>query len=262
MEHNSSVGQTGGRAASLMNEIAQDVGIASGDISAADVAALNAAAVWPDLGLYLGLDDRLTALEAMDYLCTSVRAWYGFDRLGVLRMAQLTAPQEAAAAYRFQPAEILQVSRRPGDDAGAGVPAWAVKARYFRNWTVQSDSDLAGSVTAAQRQYKTQEWRNARYTDATIKNKHAQATEHEFDSAITTEGNMQTEALQRLNLLKGERSMYDVRVHLRLSMISVIELGAVVLVDFPRFGMTGRAFAIIGILHNPLGQTAELTLWG
>jgi hypothetical protein len=214
-----------------MNEIAQDVGIASGDISAADVAALNAAAVWPDLGLYLGLDDRLTALEAMDYLCTSVRAWYGFDRLGVLRMAQLTAPQEAAAVY-------------------------------FRNWTVQGDSDLAGSVTAAQRQYKTQEWRNARYTDATIKNKHAQATEHEFDSAITTEGNMQTEALQRLNLLKVERAIYDMRVHLHLSMISVIELGAVVLVDFPRFGMTGRAFAIIGILHNPLGQSADLTLWG
>ena len=56
--------------------------------------------------------------------------------------------------------------------------------------------------------------------------------------------------------------MYDVRIRLKFSMISTIDLGSVVMIDVPRFGMASKAFVVTGILHDALRQTADLTLWG
>jgi hypothetical protein len=253
---------TSARPGNMLSEIAQDAGIAAGDVSAGDVSALNAAYPYGDMGVMLPLDGTQTALELMDYIAASVGAWYGFDRLGVLRMQQLAAPSLADAVYTFGAHEILTVARRSSDDAGAGVPAWASKIRYYRNWSPMSDGDFAGSVSLTDRQWLREEWRNTRGLDASVKTKHPQAWEVEYDSASVTVSGVANEADRRLALLKVERALYEVKVHLRLSMISLIELGAVVRLDIDRFGLREKPLRITSILHDPRAQTAELTLWG
>jgi len=261
-QYDTAFGATSGRAASLMQEIAEDAGIATADISAADVTALNAATAYPDMGVWLGLDDASTALQLMDYLATSVGAWYGFDRLGSLRMAQLAAPTLGAVVHTFGAHEILDLHRRSSQDAGAGVPAWDVKVRYYRNWTPQRPADLAGSVTLVNRQFKTQEWRNSRGLDATVKTKHPLAWSIEYDTASITEAYMAIEADRRLALLKVDRALYEARVHVAPALLESLELGAVVRFDLTRFGLTEKPLLITGILHDPRAQAADLTLWG
>jgi hypothetical protein len=253
---------TSGRAGSLISKIAQDMGIAAGDVSSADVTALNTAAPYGDLGALIPLDGRRTALEIMDFIAGSVGAWYGFDRLGVLRMKQLTSPVFGDDVMMFEAADILGLQRQSSEDSGAGVPAWAIKVRYAPNYTVQSDGELAGSVSLTDRQWKRQEWRNSRSTDATIKNKHLLAGEVEYDSACITLASMTSEANRRLALLKVDRGLYNLRLRLKTSLITTVDLGSIVRVDTTRFSMNAKAFVVVGILHDPLLQVAELTLWG
>jgi hypothetical protein len=263
-EYSGTPGTDPGKAAYLLQEIAEDSGIATADISAADVTALNALAVFytPHFGIYLEPDAPTTALQAMDLIANGCQVWYGFDRLGKLRMQRMSAPSLGDSVYTFGAHEVLSLRRRASDDAGAGVPAWSVAYRYFPNYTVQRDSDLAGSVTLVNRQYKREEWRSAKSTDAAIKTKHLLAQEIGFDCYVAAQPTAATFAADLLALLKVERALYEVKVHLRLSMISLIELGAVVRLDIDRFGLLDKPLRITGILHDPRAQTAELTLWG
>ncbi len=261
-QYDTSTGMTSGRAASLMQEIAEDAGIATADISAADVTALNAATAYPDMGVWLGLDDASTALQLMDYLATSVGAWYGFDRLGSLRMAQLAAPTLGAEVHTFGAHEILDLHRRSSQDAGAGVPAWDVKVRYYRNWTPMRPADLAGSVSITDRQWYTQEWRNSRGLDAAVQTKHPLAWSIEYDSAGVVDAGVAIEANRRLALLKVNRALYEARVHVGPALLATLDLGAVVRFDVDRFNLREKPLLITGILHDPRAQAADLTLWG
>lgn len=253
-----------GKPAYLLQEIAEDAGIATADISSADVTALNALSVFnsPHFGIYLETDSITSALQAMDLIANGGQIWYGFDRLGKLRMQRMTAPSLADSVYAFGAHEVLSLRRRAAEDAGAGVPAWSVAYRYFPNYTVQRDADLAGSVTLVNRQWKREEWRSSNTTDAAIKTKHLLAQEIGFDCYVAAQAIANTLALDLLALLKGERALYEAKVRLRLPMISLIELGAVVRLDIDRFGLMEKPLRITGILHDPIRQTAELTLWG
>lgn len=76
----------------LFNSILTYAGIASGNISAADITALDAAASYAT-GLATPWDRDMTTLEALDILCASVGAWYGADRDGVFRIGRIEIPQ-------------------------------------------------------------------------------------------------------------------------------------------------------------------------
>ena len=245
-------------AAQILKQLALDVGLPAGDISAADVTALDTANS-AELGLWVS--DDSAALSALDEVAASVGAWYGFDRTGVLRMGRVIAPAGTPAAV-LTTLEVVQIERLPSNDTGKGLPIWRATVNYAKNYTVQP-SDLAGAVTATTRAYLALGVRGEQTEDAAIKIKHKLAPEMTRDTLIVTQAAAATEAARLLALHKVERETYQVDVWLDTALAQSLDLGNVVSLAYPRFGLTaGKLFIVTGIDADFARGKLKLTLWG
>lgn len=242
------------RAGALLSRIAQQMGLTAGEVSAADVAALDAAAAY-ELGAVVQGDE--TALAVMDRVALSVGAWYGFDRLGVLRLGRLVAPSGTPAT------DLTEISitglERIAQDA---LPAWRVVLGWGRNETVQTD-DVAGSVTAARRAWLAESARTATAEDATVKNRYKLAGELRRETLLTTQANAEAEAARLLALYKVRRDTFKVRARLSAEEVEEIDLGQVVRLTWGRYGLSaGRLFVVTGLRQDFERDAVEMTLWG
>jgi hypothetical protein len=119
--------------------------LTSGEISSADVSALDAKNS-AEVGIYIADGSTTTILQCLDQVLGSIGAWYVPDINGVLRMGRLEAPAGTPDITLTDGTDITNLERVRSNDAGKGVPAYKVNLRYQKNWTVQSGSDLAGSI--------------------------------------------------------------------------------------------------------------------
>lgn len=244
-------------AAQMLKHLAEDAGLTAGEISSADVTALESAnsAV---LGIWLEGDG--TFREAMDSIAESVGAWYGFDSAGVLRMGHLTAPSGTPVLTLYDYDTHDGIERRPLKDNT--VPIWRAVCRHTHNWTVQA-SDLAGSVTDARRAWLTEHSRAANSDDAAIKTQWLLAGEMERDTLLTSAADAATEAARLLALHKVRRDLFDVPVTLDILTNNSLKLMDVVELELARFGMdSGKSFRLIGIRVELDKHRAILSLWG
>lgn len=244
-------------AAQLMKAMASTI-IAPADINTADVSAIDSAnssevGFWTD-----GADD---CDEGINEIANSIGAWWGFDRLGKMRMARLEAPSGTPAAY-LTASDIIRIDRVASNDAGRGIPAWKVALNYKKFYSVQ-ENDLAGAVSITRRADLAKEYRTVEASDATVKTRHTLATPLEFDTLLIDATAAQTEATRRLTLYKAERATITARLGLDPSLLSTIDLGAVVRLTLPRFGMSaGRDFRVIGLQPDYRLGVIDVTLWG
>lgn len=244
-------------AAQMLKRLAEDAGLTPGEISGADVTALDAANS-NVLGIWLG--GEITFAAAMDGIANSIGAWYGFDPAGVLRMGRLAAPGGTPAITLRDYDTHDGIERRPLKDGA--VPVWRTVCRHTRNWTVQA-SDLAGAVTAARRAALAEEWRAANSDDAAIKTQWLLAGEMERDTLLVSASDAATEAARLLALYKVRRDLYDVPVTLDILTGNSLKLMDVVGLDMARFGMGGgKPFRLIGIRVELDNHRAILSLWG
>lgn len=210
-------------AAQILNDMAvfQDIdGPAPLSISASDVSALKTLQPAP-LGIFV--TGETTILQAMDEVAASIGAWYGFDRLGVLRMGRLDAPGGTPAAEIGEP-NILRIARVPSKDEAAGIPAFRVKVNHERNWTVQT-TDLNGAVTAARRGYLAQEWRSVTAEDLGVKERHLLSPEISRDTLMTVAADASAEAARSLALYKEDREIYEADLWLSDALMTACEPG-------------------------------------
>lgn len=258
--------------AQILKQMALDSGFSSGEISAADVTALDAIA--PQV-VGIWISDTSTFQQSMDLVAASVGAWYGFDSAGLLRMGQLLAPSGTPAVTLYDYDVLNGVERRPPRDEG--IPVWRVVLGYAKNWTVQG-SDVAGIVTAASRSYLAQEYRYAESNDPSIKTQWLLAgtmsatldpgdvidtADNSATTLLTSASDADAEAARRLILYKDRRDLFDVPVSLDFISVNTLALGSVIDIQLPRFGMgAGRIFRLIGISLALAAGTATLTLWG
>ena len=246
-------------AAQLMYLLATSyAGIAPGDVSTADMSVLDAANN-AEVGLWAG--DETTCADAMDQIANSVGAWWGFDRLGVLRMQQLEAPS-GAQAIDISQAEIIRIDRVETNDAGRSVPTWRVNLGYKKVWLTQ-DSDLDGTVADSRRAELREEYRHTLAEDATIKTAHLLASDLEFNTLLIDATAAANEATRRLGLYKARRDRFEVRAALTPSMVSAVDLGAVIKVTHPRYGLAGgKLLRVIGLQTDLRTGVVTMTLWG
>ena len=244
-------------AAQVLKAMALSTGIISGDISSADVSALDAAN-GAEVGYWTDSDNTNSA---MDDVSNSVGAWWGFDRLGKLRMQRLETPSGTPSAY-LSASDIIKIDRVASNDAGRGIPAWKVALNFKRFYTVQPN-DLAGAVTITRRADLAKEYRTAEASDTTIQTRHKLATPLEFNTLLVDSTAAQTEATRLLNLYKSERATITARLGLDPSLISTLDLGAVVRLTLTRFGMdAGKDFRVIGLQPDYRLRIIDVTLWG
>jgi hypothetical protein len=233
-------------------------GIAVGSISAADVAAMDAAnsAV---LGFYQDTETPLSDL--LDRIAQTLGAFWGIDRTGVFRLQRLVAPA-GAPVLSFTQNSLEGLDRVATSDEDRGVPLWRVTLNYGRNYTVQDAQTLAGSVTAARRSQLGQEWRTVKVEDAAVKTVHRLAPELTIDTLYTTEADATTEATRVLTLRKVRRD----RIHFTVpfdSSTATLDLGVLISVAYPRFGYTaGKLFTTIGVDPDARARRMLVTAWG
>lgn len=243
--------------AQVIKALALAAGLSSGEVSAADVAALdtlNSAVV----GIWID-DATTTFANAMDQIAASLGAWYGFDGAGVLRMGQLTAPSGTPVLTLYDYDCQDGIERRPPKDNG--TPVWSVTVNHSKNWTVQT-SGLAGSASA-RAGFVGQERRAANSADASIKTQWQLSDVLIVDGLLTTASDALGEAARLLALQKVRRDVFDVPVNISVLTNSAVRLMDVISIQLPRFGMnSGRLFRLIGIALNLSRGTVTFTVWG
>ncbi len=227
-----------------------------GSIPATDVTAMDTAnsAV---CGVYVS--DDTTIAQALDFVVGGVGGYYGFDQTGTIRMGILTAPSGSPVATILR-TDMLSIERQPAKDAG--IPIWRATINYSKLGRAQP-TDLASSVTAAERARLQDTWRASSSADASIKTQFLMAGEITRDSPLTDDTAAATEAARVLALYKVRRDVLEVPVHIDFATENGLWLLQVVNVTISRFGLNaGKLFRIIGIRFELGSRRAVLTLWG
>lgn len=235
-------------AADLLVAIARDAGVPDADIVMTDAAALDVlngavTGTWADADA--------TPQTLMDTIAGSIGAWYGFDRLSRLRMGRLDAPAGTPVVTWGEETQMALTVR------AAGVPAWSVAVNYARNYTTQTDVAAAAARTVA---WLAQEYRTSTGENPAIKVPWPHADELSFDTGLANELDAVAESQRRLALYGVRRLTLDVDVP--VTELGEVDLGDVVALDTPRFGLSGRLFRVIGINTGFTHGRAALVLWG
>ncbi len=109
--------------------------ISSGEISSADVTALDALNS-AEVGIHINAET--TVLAALDQVLGSIGGWSAFDVNGVLRMGRLEVPS-GAPDLALTGDDCLDLERVASNDDGRGVPPYKVNLQYQKNYTIQGD---------------------------------------------------------------------------------------------------------------------------
>jgi len=247
-------------AAQLMSQVLHRAGIAPNDISAADIAALDADAPY-QVGYWLGHSGEMTGIEMMDKLSNSAGAWWGADRNGTFRMAQVKSPDSGSSIGTLTTTDIVKVDRVRSTDQGSGVPAYRVKLNYLQYQEVIND--LGASVPATVKSERAERFRQVVASDSAVMTQWPKAVEIEFDTYIALKADADTEVARRFLLYKVVRDTLPVQVHMDSPLAALIDLGKVITVQLPRFNYSaGKKFLITGIRTNQQNNLFDLTLWG
>lgn len=239
------------------------------EVSDADVAALNADNP-ATVGIYL--DAQVSIGGVLDQILGSIGAWYGADRLSVMRMQRMELPGPPTVTLRrfgigtdaaLDELDIVDLRFLPTADQDRGVPTWQVSLDYARNWTVQSGNGLAGDVADARRSYLAQPTRTAVATDEAVKTPNPAAVTKEVSTLILAQADAEAEAERILALYKTARDFAEIDTPLLPEALQAVDLGVSVTVVIPRFGYdAGRALVITGMEYNTKKQILTLAAWG
>lgn len=256
-------------AGQIIKAIALAAGVAGGDIVAADVTALDVANA-SVLGIWIS-DDR-TARVAAESVCQSVGAWFGFDRLGQFRMARLDAPSgtPAATLKRLTPdvaaeadtLDLMAFALVTGNDADRGLPTYRVKLEYDHCHTTQPAA-LDGAITAARRAFLALPYRTVTAEDTAVLTANLLAPEIVIRTAIIDVADAQAEANRQLAMRKVKRDRITASVRMDEDVAAVLDIGVVVLVVVPRWGLSGgKLFRVTGLTQRLGAGFIDLDLWG
>lgn len=262
------------QAASVINRLFLDADVSSGDISSSDITTLTA-----DVPYEVGVVVKdQTYAEVLDMLATSIGGWYAENGQGVYNVKRLIDPNggsptvtPVATFKRFDYPNvaavgdfaILDIDRVVSDDDGRGVPAWRITVNYDRLWTVQDKNALATGLSDETREYYSREYRSVTLENPPIRTQYPEAVELTFDTLLTKEADAIDLANHFQDLYGVQRAVYRVTIGIQCYCGSLVDLGDVVKIIHPRYGLqNGKQFIIIGMQYNAKKSEVELELWG
>ena len=239
-------------------------------IPAADLTALNTAAPGA-IGLLVTSDATLSDL--FDQLAIGAGCWWGMDaqeqlrigRFGVLTgtpVATFTRVQVGNPATATT-GDIIEIDFDTTADAGDGTPPYRVEVSYAQSYTVVTFSDGTSSASTDERNFVARQFRTSSAQDLTVKSKHAESDIFSKVSLYAAKGDTDTEAARELALRKVDRDNLIITVKINATLAAVLDLGALVTVQIPRYGYdAGKPMLIRELEINARLMTAKLWLWG
>lgn len=202
------------------------------------------------IGYYIS--DQKTVLQVLSEMVAGCGGVLGETRTGKITAYTLTDPATATIRESLGQEDVIRLT-----PIAAEVPVGSIEVSYRNNWTVQQ-SDIAGSVSAADQADFARESRNTRkVTDAAALNAGANAVGR-LRGFFTTESDAQSLADDLAGLHGVERRMWSVTLppnYLDLG------LGDAVQLTHPRVG-TDRRFIVVGTEFALHQNQFIATLWG
>ncbi len=243
--------------AQIVKSIATSAGLSGGEISSADVTAMDTANS-SVVGLYV--NDESDFQTNIDLLLNSVGGYCGFDSTGVLRMGILTTPSGTPVVTLHEYDIHEGIERRVPKDNG--IPVYRVTINHTKIYTVQP-SDLAGAVTTPTRAYLESEYRSTKSEDTSIKTQWLLANNYSVNTLLTSASDASTEAARQLALYKVRRDIYEVPVQLEIFTDNSLKFMDVITLDVPRFDLdSGKLFRLIGYRIELQDHKVFLQIWG
>jgi hypothetical protein len=199
-----------------------------------------------------------TVADVLAQIMTTVGGWYGFTREGLLYVKRLEAP--ASPTFTLDRSNISSADRL---SAVREPPSWRERVEWGRPWVIQTGDDLAGSVTAEDRD-RWSRLHYAQWSDSSIRGAHRLARTVETPSLFAFESDAQAEA-DRLGALWGvERDVISVRPAGQNFLRWVGDVGTIDLKDADgnaRYGLPKDA-TIIALYENARNGEVRLVMVG
>lgn len=248
---------TGGYAGGTASSIARKLIQGPGGVAAVDGARF----LWQagETGLYL-LGG--TVAEALDAIAAGVFGWWGTDRNGQYIGGQISAPETMVTTLSIEP---RMVASPPIEVGTPRPPWWRVRVGYRAFARTQTGEQLAGSVTAANRELYGRATTLYTVADIAVSSAYPLAEDvPEIVSAYDTAGDAQALAEKLLALFKKPRRLFQVAIRPGAGGFAwpTLEIGACLLLKWPytKALAAGRPVIVQGI--SVRGDAVTLTLWG
>lgn len=217
-------------------------------------------------GIYI--TDNATALTAISEIMESVGAFLApiapggpvaFNEFVCYFLEDLTG---ATPNFYFTRSDIIDIERSATGDADKGIPAWKISIKYAKNYTVQNDSDLAGSVTTARRNVLSKEYLTATSTYPAIQAANPLAPEIERTTLLFNEADAISELARLADLYTVPRTLYTLTIAMEDG-ANLPYINDVVNLTINRFGLdSGVNFRVLGVESDYQSGNYKLTLWG
>lgn len=236
-----------------------------GDITDATFTALDAEAT-AEVGIYI--EDETSGLGAIRQVLGSVGGWIAPNSLGAFEVGRFSGV--GTSSWTLVEPEILTDSATdtiafvPNPDTDGNVPTNKVTTKHSRNWHVFSDTEIAGSVAAADPARATalqQEYVESSDEDASVLVKHLLARELVIETLLTSATDADAEATRRLDLYSVQRKV--IRVMATREDAALAVLNSTGTVKFRGLGFDdGKDMVVIGREDDFQRERVILTLWG
>jgi hypothetical protein len=241
------------------------VGEIISDILAAGSFTQSFAATLPayEAGIYI--KDSSSYKTLVTELCESVGSWFGSSDFSNNINGGVFDPTTGLPVGYFDSSNILDIERVRTRDTGNGVPIWRVNFNYQKIDRVLTVTELAASVSNADKNYLAKEYRTVVVENAAIKTLYPNSEELTITSLLTDVVDATAEANRLLALYGQKRVVYVVTFKdpYIASLLGSYSIGNTATLQLDRFGLDfGENFSIIGLETDYYSLIAKITLWG
>lgn len=253
-------GTTSKLAHRVLESMALRAGISSGDISSADLSALDSS---PTINAGYYVRDAETARSAMGKIASGGGLYFYFDLAGDLRIGKV-ALASGSAAYAFEERKSISVARE--EVPGLAMPVWRVISRWRRRWKTMGD--VGGAASLLERHDLSFEWDEHVDDDATTLTNNPYAVDRIIETYslnLDSVAAPATETTRQLDLFKVPRAAYRVTVAGLTTALLAVDLGAVVSLQMTdnRMGLGSPAlFLVIAVQRDFGADRATFLLFG
>ena len=203
-----------------------------------------------EVGIYVRSGDK-SIKNMLDSLMEGINGYWFFDRLDKLHVGVLGV---SGSIPSYDGNTISKLSRDI-----TSPPTWSVDVHYQHNFTVMTEADLAGQVSASNRSNLMVLNRTSNDNDTTIRDAHTDV-EQEIFSNLRLLAGAEYQSARRLNLYGTVRDIYKVEIPF---IDYSFQIGNGIVIQYERFGLDGgQVFIIVAIQENARTGLTLLELWG
>lgn len=227
--------------------------LTAADLNAASFAAMKT--LCPQvLGYWYDGSGSQTVHQVIDALAESVGAWWGFDSTRKLVIGRYDAPA-AMADFSFGDRDISDITPQQ-----TVRRLWRQTIQYREYSTVLSGgTDVAGSVSDADRVDFAQQWRSQVFADPTVQTASLLATDETVPTCLDDPADALAEATRRVGFHGPLRASHSVTVPLTPG----LDVNATVNLTTARFGLVaGKNFRVLQAQRDAVNELHILTVIG